>query len=166
MYINMGPSHPARHGTVKMVCSFYGDRGQRGRAGGLPAPLLREDHRQHKTWNQVIPATADQCQPPHQQHGLLPGRGRACWAFRCQCCDYIRTVMVPELSRIGDHLTCIAASAMEMGALTAFLDLQGPRDSWQLIEQVTGAAVIYQLRARGAAWCATCRPTLPSAGPS
>jgi NADH-quinone oxidoreductase subunit D len=45
-----------------------------------------------------------------------------------------------ELSRIGDHLTCIAATAMELGALTAFLYFLKAREySWQLIEEVTGA---------------------------
>ena len=34
-------------------------------------------------------------------------------------CQYVR-VVVSEISRIVDHLTCIGASAMEMGAMTAF----------------------------------------------
>ena len=35
-------------------------------------------------------------------------------------CHYIR-VIVSEISRITDHLTCVGASAMELGAFTVFL---------------------------------------------
>ncbi len=54
-------------------------------------------------------------------------------------CQYIRVIM-SELSRIGDHLTCVGAGAMELGALTAFLYAIKAREyTWQLIEEVTGA---------------------------
>jgi len=45
-----------------------------------------------------------------------------------------------EISRVTDHLTCIAASAMEMGAMTAFLYLMRAREYlYDIIEEVTGA---------------------------
>jgi NADH-quinone oxidoreductase subunit D len=54
-------------------------------------------------------------------------------------CKYIRVVM-SEVSRITDHLTCIAASAMELGAMTAFLYLMKAREYlYDIIEEVTGA---------------------------
>src|SRR3989338_6126185 len=44
------------------------------------------------------------------------------------------------VSRICDHLTCIAATAMELGAFTVFLYMIKAREFlWELVEDVTGA---------------------------
>src|SRR5262245_44323190 len=48
--------------------------------------------------------------------------------------------MISEISRITDHLTCVGASAMELGAFTVFLYMIKAREYlWELVEQVTGA---------------------------
>ena len=45
-----------------------------------------------------------------------------------------------EISRVTDHLTCIGASAMELGAFTVFLYMIKAREYlYELIEAVTGA---------------------------
>jgi NADH-quinone oxidoreductase subunit D len=45
-----------------------------------------------------------------------------------------------EISRITDHLTCIGAGAMELGAFTVFLYMIKAREYlWELVEKVTGA---------------------------
>ena len=141
LYINLGPSHPAMHGTVKMVAKLDGETVVS--LDVQPGYLHRcfEKTVEHKTWNQVIPYTdrlnyvsplinnMGYCLAVEKLLGVqVPGR-----------CDYIRTVMC-ELSRIGDHLTCVGAGAMELGALTAFLYFVKAREyTWQLIEEVTGA---------------------------
>src|SRR5262249_4212049 len=54
-------------------------------------------------------------------------------------CHYIHVIM-SEISRITDHLTCIGASAMEVGAFTVFLYMIKAREFlWEVVEQVTGA---------------------------
>jgi NADH-quinone oxidoreductase subunit D len=54
-------------------------------------------------------------------------------------CHYIR-VIVSEISRITDHLTCIGATAMELGAFTVFLYMIKAREYlWELVEKVSGA---------------------------
>ena len=54
-------------------------------------------------------------------------------------CQYIR-VILSEISRISDHLTCVGASAMELGAFTVFLYMIKAREFlWEVIESVTGA---------------------------
>jgi NADH-quinone oxidoreductase subunit D len=53
--------------------------------------------------------------------------------------QYIRVIM-SELSRISDHLTCIAAMAMECGAFTVLLYKMKAREFiWDVFEQTTGA---------------------------
>jgi NADH-quinone oxidoreductase subunit D len=45
-----------------------------------------------------------------------------------------------EISRITDHLTCVGASTMELGAFTVFLYMIKAREYlWEVIERVTGA---------------------------
>jgi NADH-quinone oxidoreductase subunit D len=54
-------------------------------------------------------------------------------------CHYVR-VILSEISRITDHLTCIGASAMELGAFTVFLYMIKAREHlWELVEKATGA---------------------------
>ena len=54
-------------------------------------------------------------------------------------CHYVRVIM-SEISRISDHLTCVGATAMELGAFTVFLYMIKAREYlWELIEKVTGA---------------------------
>jgi NADH-quinone oxidoreductase subunit D len=49
-------------------------------------------------------------------------------------------VILSEISRITDHLTCVGASAMELGAFTVFLYMIKAREYlWELVEMVTGA---------------------------
>ncbi|MBE0460454.1 MAG: NADH-quinone oxidoreductase subunit D, partial [Candidatus Aminicenantes bacterium] len=53
--------------------------------------------------------------------------------------QFIRLIM-SELSRICDHLTCIAAMAMECGAFTVFLyNIKAREFIWDVIERTTGA---------------------------
>jgi len=54
-------------------------------------------------------------------------------------CKYIR-VVTNELARISDHYTNIAAAALELGALTAFIYFVEARELvWDLLEKVCGA---------------------------
>lgn len=141
MRINMGPSHPAMHGTIKIQLELEGEK------------VLKTDveigylHRafektvEHRTWNQVIPYTdrLNYVSPIINNVGYalavekllgvtVPPRGQA-----------IRVVM-SELSRISDHLTCNGAMAMEAGALTVFIFMMKAREMvWQLMEEVAGA---------------------------
>ena len=58
-------------------------------------------------------------------------------------CRYLRTLL-SEYSRIADHLTCVAASLMELGAMTAFLYLVMIRDYiYEHLADLTGARVTY-----------------------
>src|SRR5258708_27145488 len=54
-------------------------------------------------------------------------------------CHYVR-VILSEISRITDHLTCVGASAMELGAFTVLLYMTKAREYlWELGEKGTGA---------------------------
>jgi len=56
-----------------------------------------------------------------------------------QRAQYIRVIM-SEISRVTDHLTCIGATAMELGAMSVFLYMIKAREYlYELVEEITGA---------------------------
>jgi NADH-quinone oxidoreductase subunit D len=141
MYINMGPSHPAMHGTVKMVLKLDGETVVNIDVQIGYLHRCFEKTVEHKTWNQVIPYTdrLNYVSPLINNVGYCLAVEKLLGIQVPERCDYIRVIM-SELSRIGDHLTCIGAGAMELGALTAFLYFVKAREyTWQMIEEVTGA---------------------------
>jgi NADH-quinone oxidoreductase subunit D len=57
-------------------------------------------------------------------------------------CKWIRT-MLSEVSRIGDHITCLAAAIMEVGAMSGFLYFLKAREVlWEHIAHVAGARMM------------------------
>jgi NADH-quinone oxidoreductase subunit D len=58
-------------------------------------------------------------------------------------CQWYRVVL-GELARMADHLTCNAAMAMELGAFTPFLwMIKGREHIWDLLEEETGARLTH-----------------------
>ena len=118
MQINMGPSHPATHGTVRIVLTIDGEtvRDSDVQVGYLHRCFEKEA--EYATYTQVFPYTdrLNYVSPLLNNVGFalavekLLGIGAAI-PERAQ---YIR-VIVGEISRITDHLTCLGASAMEIG---------------------------------------------------
>jgi NADH-quinone oxidoreductase subunit D len=67
--------------------------------------------------------------------------------------EYIR-VIVGEIARIADHLTCIVASLAELGGFTAFFyGIRAREHLWELLEDVSGARMTHSYcRIGGVAW--------------
>ncbi len=147
MTINMGPSHPAMHGTVRIVLTVDGERIVAGDV--QPGYLHRcfEKESEHATYTQVFPYT-------DRLNYVSPMINNCGWAYVVEKMmgltdqipkrvEYIRTI-VSEMSRMTDHLTCIGASAMELGAFTAFLYFLKAREwLYELLEVVSGARLTH-----------------------
>jgi NADH-quinone oxidoreductase subunit D len=141
MTINMGPSHPAMHGTVKMVLSLSGETVQDLdiHVGYLHRGFEKEC--ETGTWNQAIPYTdrLNYCSPLINNVGYVLAVEKLAGIEITERCKWIRT-LVCELSRITDHLTCLGAQAMELAAFTPYLYLIQARELiYQLVEELTGA---------------------------
>jgi NADH-quinone oxidoreductase subunit D len=141
MLLNVGPSHPAMHGVIRLIMELEGERirGVEVEMGYL--------HRAFEKMCETVMYT--QCFPYTDRLNyvspLINNVGFAMTVEKLLGIDvperakYIR-VLMSEISRVTDHLTCIAASAMEMGAMSAFLYLIKARDYlYELIEEITGA---------------------------
>ena len=141
MFLNVGPSHPAMHGIVQLIVELDGERvkGADVEIGYLHRGF--EKMCELGPYNNAIPYTdrLNYVSPLINNFGYCLAVERLLDIEVTQRCHYIRVIM-SEISRITDHLTCIGASAMELGAFTVFLYMIKAREwLWELIESVTGA---------------------------
>lgn len=143
MMLNMGPSHPAMHGVVRIILEVEGElvTGAEMEIGYLHRAF--EKHSESVTWNQVFPWTdrLNYVSPMINNFGYAICVEKLLGIKITPRCAYIRAIM-SELARICDHLTCVGASAMEMGAFTAFLYTMKAREwIYELFEDACGARV-------------------------
>jgi NADH-quinone oxidoreductase subunit C/D len=141
MFLNLGPAHPASHGTIRTFVALEGENiiSAVSEIGYLHRGF--EKSCENHTYNQIIPYTdrLNYCSAilnniafAHTVEGMLgvdiPDRAK-----------FIR-VIIGELSRIIDHLVCLAANLVDMGALTNYWYLYNPREAvYDLLSKLTGA---------------------------
>ncbi len=141
MVLNMGPSHPATHGTVKFLLTLDGETVVKMEVeiGYLHRGF--EKMCESMTYANVFPYTdrLNYCSAIMNNIGFALAVEKLCDIEVTERCQYIR-VVTNELSRISDHYTNIAAAALELGALTAFIYFVEAREIvWDLLEKVCGA---------------------------
>lgn len=145
MRLNMGPSHPAMHGTIRMVLELDGETVMD--VDIQPGYLHRgfEKSCERGTWAQVFPYAdrLNYVSPMLNNVGFALAVEKLVGIEVPERCTYYRTVL-GELARISDHITCNGATAMELGAFTPFLWLIKVRDwVWDILEQETGARLTH-----------------------
>lgn len=145
MRLNMGPSHPAMHGTIRMVLDLDGENVVD--VDIQPGYLHRgfEKSCERGTWNQVFPYAdrLNYVSPMLNNVGFALAVEKLCGLQVPERCQYYRVVL-GELNRITDHFTCNGASVMELGAMTPFLWLLKVRDwIWDVLEKETGARLTH-----------------------
>ncbi|MBH24176.1 MAG: NADH-quinone oxidoreductase subunit D [Myxococcales bacterium] len=141
MLLNMGPSHPAMHGTVRMVLTLDGETVIKvdPEIGYLHRGFEKEC--EHATWTQVFPYTdrLNYVSPLLNNFGFALAAEKLLEIEATPRCNTIRTIM-GEVSRLSDHLTCVGAGSLELGGFSAFLyAIEGRELIWDLTEEVTGA---------------------------
>jgi NADH-quinone oxidoreductase subunit C/D len=141
MAINIGPSHPAMHGTFRLMAILDGETivASEVEIGYLHRCFekMSETH----TWSQVIPYTdrlnycsafinnVGYCKTVEKLLGV-EAPPKAVWA---------RTIL-SEFSRIMDHCVCNGTTLVDAGALTNFWYLFQPREEiYGLLEACSGA---------------------------
>ena len=141
MLLNVGPAHPAMHGIIRIIAKLDGEqvRDCEVEIGYLHRGF--EKMSETVDYNGVMPYTdrLNYVSPLINNMGYCMAVEKALGISVPDRCHYIRVIM-SEISRITDHLTCIGASAMELGAFTVFLYMIKAREFlWELVEMVTGA---------------------------
>jgi len=145
MHLNMGPSHPAMHGTVRIVLELSGETITKAdvQIGYLHRGFEKMCER--GTWTQVFPYAdrLNYVSPMLNNVGFALAVEKMCGLEVPERCQWYRMIL-GELARISDHLTCDAAMAMELGAITPFLWLMKGREMvWDILEEETGARLTH-----------------------
>ncbi len=141
MLLNMGPSHPAMHGIIRLILELDGERVLNSEVEIGYLHRAFEKMSEQSGYLQVIPYTdrLNYSSPLINNVGYVMAVEKLFGLKIPERAEFIRVIMC-ELSRVCDHLTCIAASAMELGAFTVFLYMVKAREAlWRNIEMVTGA---------------------------
>jgi NADH-quinone oxidoreductase subunit D len=139
--VGVGPAHPAMHGIVRIVVELDGEiiRTADVEIGYLHRAFEKDC--EVGGWNNAIPYTdrLNYVSPLINNFAYAAAVEKLLGIEVTERCKFIRTIM-SEISRICDHLTCVGASAMELGAFTVFLYMIKAREYlWELVEAVTGA---------------------------
>ena len=141
MMLNIGPAHPAMHGIVQIVTKLDGERIKDAEVDIGYLHRGFEKMAEVVDYNGVIPYTdrLNYVSPLINNMGYCMAVEKLLGIEVPERCHYVR-VILSEISRITDHLTCVGATAMELGAFTVFLYMIKAREYlWELVEQVTGA---------------------------
>jgi NADH-quinone oxidoreductase subunit D len=120
--LNFGPQHPATHTTLRLVLTLDGEKVIKAvpDIGYLHSGFekLGED----LDFNQYVTIV-------DRMNYISPIANEIAWHHVVEKlmgieltprCKYLRTLML-ELARISDHLLCVGAAALDLGAFTAFL---------------------------------------------
>jgi NADH-quinone oxidoreductase subunit D len=143
LVLNMGPSHPAMHGIVRVLLTVQGERVADSdvEIGYLHRGF--EKTCENITWNQCVPYTdrLNYVSPFINNVGFALAVEKLMGIETPARCQYVRVIM-SELSRMTDHLTCIGANAMELGAFTVYFYLINAREAlYRLTDSVAGGRI-------------------------
>lgn len=141
MVINIGPTHPAMHGTFRMVARLNGEIIEKSYCEWGYTHRAKEKLGENKTYHQFVVYTdrLNYCS------ALLNNVGYSMSVERLMGIDvpargvWIR-MMASEIARIIDHLICIGINAVDLGAFTYFLyGFHQREEAYTLIEKLCGA---------------------------
>ncbi|MBN2508567.1 MAG: NADH dehydrogenase (quinone) subunit D [Verrucomicrobia bacterium] len=171
MVLNMGPSHPATHGVLRLVLELDGEIITK--ATPDIGYLHRGDEKiaENLTYHQFVPYT-------DRLDYLAPLANNVAYALAVEKllgvdrqlpprCQYLRTICC-ELARVSSHLLGLGSYAMDCGAMTVFLLAFTEREKiYNLCEALTGARFTTSYTRIGGlardlppAWAAQCRKFL------
>ncbi|HEX8173297.1 MAG TPA: NADH dehydrogenase (quinone) subunit D [Thermoanaerobaculia bacterium] len=142
--LNLGPSHPAMHGTLRVVVTLDGETivGADQEIGYLHRCFekMSETH----TYQQVIPYTdrLNYCSAVINNVGYCMAVEKMLGITAPDRAQHVR-LMLSEFYRISDHIICIGTNLVDLGALTNFWYLFQPREEIiALAESCSGARLL------------------------
>jgi NADH dehydrogenase I D subunit len=143
MRVQLGPSHPATHGTVRIVADLDGETIVNAdvQVGYLHRGFEKEcesgfyyqaiPYTDRLNYSSAILCNTGYCMAVEKLFGIeTPPR-----------CQFIR-VIAGEIARMADHFLCIGATSLELNAFTPFLyALQARELIWDLVDALCGGRV-------------------------
>jgi NADH-quinone oxidoreductase subunit D len=138
--LNFGPQHPATHTTLRLILTLDGEKVVDAvpHIGYLHSGF--EKLGEALDYNQYVTIVS-------RMNYLSPVANDIAWHGAVETlfgieitprCKVLRTILA-ELARIQDHLLCVGAAALDLGAITGFLYAFNPREKiYDIMDFVSG----------------------------
>jgi len=141
MFLNLGPSHPATHGAIRILTALDGETiiANVNEIGYLHRGF--EKTSETLTYNQIIPLTDRLNYCSSMMNNIAYAKAVESWlgVKITERAQFMR-VLLSEFYRVLDHLVCLAAALVDMGGLTNYWYLYNEKEAaYDLISRLTGA---------------------------
>lgn len=141
LLVNIGPSHPAMHGTFRVQALLDGETVVDAEAELGYMHRNFEKMAEARTYWQVIPYTdrLNYCSSFMNGHGWALAVEKLLGVPAPPRAEAVR-VILSEFSRIMDHFVCIGTNVVDLGAITPFfVTFRAREDVYDLLEACCGA---------------------------
>ena len=139
--VNIGPTHPAMHGALRMIAQLNGETIEKSYCEFGFTHRAKEKLGENRTYHNYIVYTdrLNYCSALINNVAYAMAVERLMGIEVPERCVWLRMICC-ELSRIMDHLICIGINAVDLGAFSFFLyGFHQREEAYTLIEKLCGA---------------------------
>jgi NADH-quinone oxidoreductase subunit D len=139
--VNIGPTHPAMHGALRMVAKINGETIEKSYCEFGFTHRAKEKLGENRTFHNFVVYTdrLNYCSALINNVTYAMSVERLMGVSVPERCVWIRMICC-ELARIMDHLICIGINAVDLGAFSFFLyGFHQREEAYTLVEKLCGA---------------------------
>lgn len=139
--VNIGPTHPAMHGALRMVAKLNGETIEKSYCEFGYTHRAKEKLGENRTYHQFVVYTdrLNYCSALMNNVTYAMSVERMMGIQVPDRCVWIRMICC-EISRVIDHLVCVGINAVDLGAFSFFLyGFHQREEAYSLIERLCGA---------------------------
>ena len=147
VWINIGPAHPATHGTLRFMAILSGEIIEKMDVEIGYLHRCFEKMCETHNYNQIIPYTdrLNYCSAPMNNNAWCRTIEKSLGVTVPPRAQMMR-VILDEFSRIIDHIVCVSTNLVDLGGLTNFwLGFQARERVYDLFEKLCGARLTVSL---------------------
>ncbi len=139
--VNIGPTHPAMHGALRMVAKLNGETIEKSYCEFGYTHRAKEKLGENRTYHNFIVYTdrLNYCSALINNVTYAMAVEKLMGIEVPQRCTWIRMICC-EMARVIDHLICVGINAVDLGAFSFFLyGFHQREEAYTLIEKLSGA---------------------------
>jgi NADH dehydrogenase I D subunit len=139
--VNIGPTHPAMHGALRMVAKLNGETIEKSYCEFGYTHRAKEKLGENRTYHQFVVYTdrLNYCSALINNVTYAMSVERLMGIQVPERCVWLRMICC-ELARVIDHLICVGINAVDLGAFSFFLyGFHQREEAYTLIEKLCGA---------------------------
>lgn len=139
--VNIGPTHPAMHGALRMVAKLNGETIEESYCEFGYTHRAKEKLGEHRTYHNYIVYTdrLNYCSALLNNVAYVLAVEKLMGIEVPERCVWLRMIC-SEIARVTDHLICIGINAVDLGAFSYFLyGFHQREEAYTLIEKLCGA---------------------------